>query len=66
MMQANIQKWFIATGIWPLNRTTMNDKMGPNEVFVNVPYMVNEKEVGDEHAEDIIGEIISQTQRGGI
>ena len=37
--------------IWPLNRTTMDNKMGSNKVFVNVVVEVNEvneEDVGDE------------------
>ena len=44
----------------------MTDKMRPNEVFVNVPDVVNEEEVGDEHVEDVIGERVPQTQIGGL
>ena len=66
MTPANIQKGFIATGIWPLNREAMDDKMGPSEVFVNAPDMANEEEVGDEHVEEVLGERVPQTQRDGI
>ena len=65
MTSANIQKGFIKTDIWPLNRTTMNDKMGPNEVFVNAPGVINEEEVDNEHVEEVLGERVPQTQRGG-
>jgi hypothetical protein len=66
IIPANIQKMFIATCIWPLNREAMNDTMGPNEVFVNAPDVANEEEVGDEHMEEVFAERLLQTQRGGI
>ena len=40
MTPKNIQKEFIGTSIGPSNQTTMNDKMGPNEVFVNATGLV--------------------------
>ena len=49
MTPANIQKRFIVTGIWLLNWTALNDKMGLIEVFIDALDVVNEEEVGDEH-----------------
>ena len=65
MTPTNIKKGFSATGIWPLNRTAMDDKMGPSKVFVNTPDVVDEEEVDDEHVKEVFGEKVPQTQGGG-
>ena len=61
MTPTNIKKEFSATGIWPLNRTAMDDKMGPNKVFVNTPDVVDEEEVDDEYGEEVLGERVRET-----
>lgn len=66
MTLANIRKWFSSIYIWPWNRTTMHDGMKPNKVIINVPDVINEEEIDNEHVEEVPKENITWIQRGGI
>lgn len=65
MNPMNIRKRFSATCVWPLKRLVMDDKMGPNEVFVNIAIEVddineiNEEYVGKEVVEEVLGEMMT-------
>ena len=39
----------------------MDDKMGPNIVFVNTADVVDEVEVDDEYVEEVLGERVRET-----
>lgn len=66
MTLVNIKKNVYRDMYLPLNWTAMHDKMGPNKLFIDAPDVTNEEEVGNEHVEEVLGEMILQTQGGGI
>ena len=66
MTPINIQKNVYRDMYLPLNWTTMNDKMGPNKLFVDAPNVAYEENAGNEHVVEVLEKMILQTKRGGI